>query len=84
MLYNKAQFADDTLNFIIMSTTGDGEPPDNAINFYNDLMSGNEELCSSLKNKRYGVLGISKKTVFIKEKEKKIPSFKNIIQMYKN
>ncbi|ORX47336.1 riboflavin synthase domain-like protein [Piromyces finnis] len=56
--YKKAQFTDKTINFIIISTTGDGEPPDNSIDFYNDLISGKKEVCSLLKNKKYGILGL--------------------------
>jgi len=60
IFYTKVEYTDNHLNIIIISTTGDGEPPDNAIHFYNGLLSGNEFITSSLTNKRYGLLGKNK------------------------
>eukprot|EP00833_Pecoramyces_ruminatium_P016511 jgi/Orpsp1_1/1190543/evm.model.d7180000079652.1 len=56
--YKNTHYTDSHLNLIIISTTGDGEPPDNAVNFYNGLMVEDEFICNSLKNKRYGLLGL--------------------------
>ncbi|ORX84105.1 riboflavin synthase domain-like protein [Anaeromyces robustus] len=56
--YKDAKYLDNQLNVIIISTTGDGESPDNAIRFYSNLLSREDFICNSLKNKKYALLGL--------------------------
>ncbi|KAI9098740.1 hypothetical protein DFS34DRAFT_579869 [Phlyctochytrium arcticum] len=54
----KANFSGNNVLVIIASTTGDGDPPDNATKFWRWLRRGKPAELETMKEKRYTILGL--------------------------
>ena len=54
----KLDWNDDYALVIVASTTGDGDPPDNATKFWRFLRKAKPEQLAGLKSKRYAILGL--------------------------
>ncbi|KAJ3327767.1 hypothetical protein HDU76_011166 [Blyttiomyces sp. JEL0837] len=56
--HEKANFAGDNAIIFVVSTTGDGDPPDNATKFWRWLRRAKKPELDALKGKKYAILGL--------------------------